>query len=54
MGIHRQYCSLKAVQNLLVNGETQGPSDQPTLTRGLTLGMTSRFFSIFFSEQYWN
>jgi hypothetical protein len=28
-------------------GETQGPSDQPALARGLTLGMTNRFFSIF-------
>jgi hypothetical protein len=27
----------------LVNGETQGPSDQPALARVLTLGMTSDF-----------
>jgi hypothetical protein len=25
-------------------GGTQGPSDQPALARGLTFGMTSRFF----------
>jgi hypothetical protein len=28
----------------MVNGETQGPSDQLALARVLTLGMTSHFF----------